>query len=174
MNKELRRLKSRDLNPSPSNKYHTSYYEIASRTSIVKGNFVHFGEDSIITDEDNRIPLKGGLSSTIRDNYIQRPILRNAPLIKSQIETRISHKDNEIYKNLAKFDAARLPATIRKIYNETTRIITGLLNAPAPCHSSIMRELKCLMSNSPAHDSYLLSRSVVYRMKERLKELNSA
>jgi hypothetical protein len=36
-----------------------------------------------------------------------------------------------------------------------------------------MRELKCLMSNSPAHESYLLTRSVIYRMKERLKELNS-
>jgi hypothetical protein len=36
-----------------------------------------------------------------------------------------------------------------------------------------MRELKCLMSNNPAHDSYLLTRSVIYRMKERLKELNA-
>jgi hypothetical protein len=173
MSKELRRLKSRDLNSSSSNKYHTSYYKLASRTSIIKGNFVRFGEDSIITDEDSRSPLKDGHSSTIRDNYVQRPILRNAPTIKSQMETRSSHKDDDVYKNLAKFDAVRLPATIRKIYNETTRIVTGLLNAPAPCHSSIMRELKCLMSNSPAHDSYLLTRSVIFRMKERLKEMNS-
>lgn len=165
--------KSRDLNLSPSNKYHTSYYKLASRTSIIKGNFVRFGEDSVVTDEDHKSPLKNGLSATIRDNYIQRPILRNSPLIKTQMEARSSHKDDEVYKTLAKFDAVRLPATIRKIYNETTRVITGLLNAPAPCHSSIMRELKCLMSNSPAHDSYLLTRSVIYRMKERLKELNS-
>jgi hypothetical protein len=78
-----------------------------------------------------------------------------------------------MFKNLIKFDAIRLPATIRKIYNETTKQITSLLNSPIACHSSIMRELKCLMSNSPSHDSYLLTRGLIFRMKERLKELNS-
>lgn len=72
-----------------------------------------------------------------------------------------------------KFDAMRLPATIRKFYGETTKIITSLLNSPIQCHSSIMRELKCFMSNSPCHDSYLIKKGLIFRMKERLKEQNA-
>jgi hypothetical protein len=163
MSKDARRLKTREAS-QPDNKHHHSYYKLASRTSIIKANAVHFGEDSVITD-DSFINKKGVLSTTIRENSIQRSALKKNLLVRSQAETRYSDKNDDIFKNLVRFDAIRLPVTIRKIYGETTKTITSLLNSPIFCHSSIMRELKCFMSNSPTHDSYLLKKGLIFRMK---------
>ena len=171
MTEEPRRLRARELR-QVENKHHSSYYKLASRTSIIRTNGVRFGEDSVITDDSF---VKKELSTTAKESSFQRSALKHSILVKSQAETRYSDKTDEIFKNLMKFDAMRLPATIRKFYGETTKIITNLLNSPSPiqCHSSIMRELKCFMSNSPCHDSYLLRKGLIFRMKERLKEMNS-
>nr|BAJ98701.1 predicted protein [Hordeum vulgare subsp. vulgare] len=143
---------------------------MASRTSIIRGNFVHFGEDSIM--EDN--PKKEPLTNTLRDNQLPRTALRKRTIIRSQAETRTSDTPpDDVFKNLVKMNAVHLPATIRKICSETTRVVTGLLNSPLACNSSVMRELKCLMSSTPSHDSYLLSKALIFRVKERLNELNA-
>ncbi len=51
-------------------------------------------------------------------------------------------------------------------------MIADLLNSPMLSRSSVMRELKCLMSNSATHDSYLLSRSLCRQVKEQLRDIN--
>ena len=78
--------------------------------------------------------------------------------------------EHELCQILEKMKVLRLPVTIRKNYAGNMRVIADLLNAPIMSKSTIMRELKCLMSHSSIHDSYLVGRQLARKIKESLKE----
>lgn len=83
-----RRLRTRELRQADS-KHHSSYYKVASRTSIIRTNGVRFIEDSVVTDESF---AKKELSTTAKESSFQRSALKHSILVKSQAETRYSDK----------------------------------------------------------------------------------
>jgi hypothetical protein len=88
---------------------------------------------------------------------------------KTKTEICNEKDKDEVFTELLTLKRLKLPATLRKNYGETARIINNLLNSPVLSKSSIMCEIKCFMSNSFGHDSHLLNKKLVLKAKEKLK-----
>jgi hypothetical protein len=82
---------------------------------------------------------------------MQRSAMKKNTTMCNIINTTSDPKDDDEVNTLTRLNFIRFPASLRKNYEENVRTISNLLNAPIISKSSIMRELKCLMSNSSAH-----------------------
>lgn len=133
-----------------------------SHKRSVPKNTVHF--NSFRLDKENRD------STHLQDQpKILKKGLKKVGTMANLMEEQ---GDEDRLNSLLTMKLLRFPAKLKKNYHEDVRIITDLLNSPMLSRSSVMRELKCLMSNSAGHDSYLLNRPLCRRVKEQLREVN--
>ena len=99
----------------------------------------------------------------------KRSALKKTATLTQFMPARGARDEEAVMKSLLKLSVLRRAPGKGKQREESIGTITTLLNSPVLSHSSIVRELKCLMSNSNSHESYLISKGLAVRGKAMLQ-----